>query len=223
MDGVRHMRRAFDANAYLSRVEEVFADAPVRETYMARGRVCKNNRDALWYGVPDPTDNMWPAYRIYNMAYGHPNTRAGLKRLIVPHTMPAWMRELLGAMAAAGGVACGFNHVVLHRYVDGGDSIGYHHDKYMDIAPDSTILSLSLGAAREFRVRDEATGRVAAYPVQHGDAIFMTYACNRTKKHGILKTRRACGARYSITARCIDTFFDPATHRLRHRFGVSSH
>ena len=52
------------------------------------------------------------------------------------------------------------NHVVLHRYMDGEDTIGMHHDKYMDIAPGSTIVSSPL-ARRVISCCSMAVGSVS--------------------------------------------------------------
>ena len=45
----------------------------------------------------------------------------------------------------------------------------------------------------------------------------LPYALNKVAKHGIRKTRRKCGVRYSITARTIDTFCDFDARILYHR------
>ena len=51
----------------------------------------------------------------------------------------------------------------------------------------------------------------------HGDVVLLDFATNKEYKHGLHRTRRHVGVRYSITARCIDTFFDPQRRLVRTR------
>lgn len=64
---------------------------------------------------------------------------------------------------------CGhaFNSVLLNRYRDGDDGMGWHSDNEPELGPAPVIASLSLGAGRRFLLRrrdDHAKGRGPAGP-----------------------------------------------------------
>ena len=207
---MQHIASDVNTTAFVRAVEAEFCDVDSRQrpTFLSRGRVCRNNRDAIWYGIRSDVDGMMPLYRVFNVAYGHPKTRAGIARATRVKEMPEWMRKVLHDLSKRHNIDA-LNHVVLHRYVDGKDTIGFHHDKYMDIKPGSTIVSLSLGCERTFAMRYGRT--VVKYPVRDGDVVLLPYDVNKKAKHAILKSARTKGVRYSITARCIDTHYDEAT------------
>ena len=50
-----------------------------------------------------------------------------------------------------------------------------------------------------------------------GDLVVLSDACNRTAKHRVPPTAAPKGVRYSITARAVDTHFDPERRVFRHR------
>ena len=81
-----------------------------------------------------------------------------------------------------------------------------HHDKWMDIAEGSTIVSLSVGAARDFKFHKDTV------LVEDGDVVMISYDENKKYKHGVPERRRVKGTRYSLTARTISTFTDGLTH-----------
>jgi hypothetical protein len=173
------------------------------------GRPGKIRRDALWF-ARESADGLLPLYRTFKNAYGAPSTTAGIAAAAPPAAMPAWLAACLDALAVTLGTPP-FNHAVVHRYLDGNDFISDHHDKYMDIAPESAIVSLSLGATRDFRVAGQT------FAVADGDAVVIPYALNKRAKHGVPRRAHRAGVRYSLTARAIDTFYDPARRVFRHR------
>lgn len=194
----------------LPHVEALFegVDPKRRGTVTIYGKTGIIRRDAVWFG--ELMDGMYPLYRTFNNAYGPPSTTAGIAQATPPKPMPEWMSGVLRRLEERLGTPK-LNHVVLHRYVDGNDVISDHRDKYMDIAPGSDIVSLSLGATRDFRI-DRTT-----FPVRDGDAVVIPYDLNKRATHGVPRRARQRGTRYSITARTIDTHFDPTRRTFRHR------
>jgi hypothetical protein len=211
-----HVCNAINASDVRARVDDCFVNAPMRGTVTIFGKPGQIRRDALWF-ARYASDGHFPLYRTYNTAYGDPRTTTGVRDAIPPMPMPSWMSALLDDVSVRYGLPC-LNHVVLHRYVDGADTIGMHHDKTMDLHPDSTIVSLSLGTPRDFRVG------TSTFVVKDGDAVFLPYEVNRTVKHGV-PPRAHAGLRYSITARTIRTFSNGTTHRVEQtpeRCGVAT-
>ena len=193
-----------------SKIETLFKNIHKedRPPFAARGRDNnRNNRDALWFGRPNKA-NMLPVYRTYSVAYGRPDTRAGTRMLTLPEEMHDWMGDLLDEISGQLNLH-DLNHVVLHRYIDGADSIGPHHDKYMDFTPGSSIVSISLGETRKFAIHDRKGKMEDQFNVEDGDVVVLPFDINKTKKHSVPPTKQQRGVRYSITARSIDTFVSP--------------
>lgn len=184
-----------------------------RPKIMFYGKPAHNPRDAIWFGRP-AEDGMMPLYRTYSTAYKSPKTKKGIAKAEPIKPMPGWMMHVLDELSIRHGLPP-LNHVVLHRYLNGADNIGWHHDKYMDFEPGSSIVSVSLGATRCFQARKGE--RIVSIDVADGDVVTLSDACNRRAKHRIRRTTADVGVRFSITARTIDTHYDPAHKVFRHR------
>lgn len=218
-----HRPKAVGGTDALVRVcEDLFRDRrrEDRAVFQSRGRDCVNRRDALHFSVA-AEDGLTPCYRIYNTAYGPPTTTCGFDGVVDAAPMPPALLEVLHALAVRFDLPA-FNHVVLHRYLDGDDVINPHHDKYMDIDPSSTIACVSLGATRRFGVH-HPTRPTETFDVEDGDVVLLDFATNKEYKHGIHRTQRHVGVRYSITARRIDTFYDPSRRVFRTRCDPTLH
>lgn len=212
-----HARAVLDTAALHAHAEAAFAgwQREDRPWFTAWGKPAHNPRDAIWYARP-AADGMLPVYRVYKTAYHSPATTAGLAAADEPRPMPAWLCEVLDHLAATYDLTP-LNHVVLHRYLDHADSIGWHRDKHMDFAPGSSIVSLSLGETRRFEVKADDGTAHDRLDVADGDLVVLSDACNRTAKHRVPPTAAPKGVRYSITARAVDTHFDPERRVFRHR------
>lgn len=189
-------------------LETCFLDPPPRDTYPIFGRPGVIRRDALWFGRYTD-DGFFPLYRTHKTAYGKPTTNYGVKDASPVLPMPEWLVTFLDDLSVRHNLPV-LNHAVIHRYVDGDDTIGQHHDKPMDLHPDSTIVSVSIGATRAFKMGQDT------FDVRDGDTLMIPYRTNLEVKHGVPKRKRCRGVRYSITARTIHTFTNRETHRVDH-------
>ena len=97
-----------------------------------------------------------------------------------------------------------FNSVLLNRYRDGRDSMGWHSDDEPELGPTPLIASLSLGAPRRFllRRRDDPAQKFE-YLLGHGDLLLMRGQCQRDYQHALPKTARVLGERINLTFRQI--------------------
>ena len=124
----------------------------------------------------------------------------------VEFTPHPWL-EILGPLRANVEQACGasFNSVLLNRYRDGDDSMGWHSDDEPELGPAPVIASLSLGAARRFllRRRDDST-RKDEYLLGHGDLLVMGGTTQRFYQHALPKMARVRGERINLTFRWIE-------------------
>jgi alkylated DNA repair dioxygenase AlkB len=76
------------------------------------------------------------------------------------------LRELRDLIEKVTGQRC--NHLVLNRYKNGEDHIGFHDDKTRDFADGTHVFTISLGAVRTFRIQDKDDVTVAEVGLEHG-------------------------------------------------------
>lgn len=147
-----------------------------------------------WHPVPRQV--AW--YADAEAVYGY----AGLDHAALPWT------PLLQRIREAVEAACGhgFNGVLLNRYRDGQDSMGWHSDDEASLGPNPLIASLNLGAARRFDFRRKGSSRIGhSLELGHGSLLVMGGATQHHWQHQIAKTRKASGVRLNLTFRRIAT------------------
>ena len=118
--------------------------------------------------------------------------------------MPDYLQAVIDRIAAEGFGK--FNAVLINRYRDGSDYISPHSDDdYGD--PQPTIPSLTLGAARQFRLAKKVSGSkldkstTVEYLPHHGDLLVMRGRTNAEWQHWIPKTSKPVGERINLTFR----------------------
>jgi len=98
------------------------------------------------------------------------------------------------------------NHCVVSRFRTQDDSLAFHHDKILDLADKSLILSVSFGEARPIIFysldgRDRQT-----LLLQPGSLLAIGPQTNRQFLHAIPKLEDQVGERISLSIRTIETF-----------------
>lgn len=221
--GVRVVRGAFaDTRRWRAWCDARFAvvDPVARPWYTGPfGRRCQNRRDALHFAAPTP-EGAWPTYRTDKDAKGDdPTARVprSLEAAQVPERADATLRALGDAVTCALGLPHPPNHWVMHRFLDGTDCIGPHHDKWVDMQPESHIVSVSFGESRAFQLLTPAGKVTHTITLHDGDAVVLDQTANRALKHAVPRRTRVRGVRYSATMRCMDTFVDRSTRTYRAR------
>jgi alkylated DNA repair dioxygenase AlkB len=134
---------------------------------------------------------------MYDRIVDVPRLTAGFGREAVwPEPLPAALRL---AEAFAGER---FNSVGLNLYRDGRDSVAMHNDHTADLAEDTPILLISLGAVRRMRIQSKVRPRrVFDLTLESGSLLLMAGAAQHHWEHGIPKTREAVGPRISLAFR----------------------
>ena len=144
------------------------------------GRQMVAPRLTAWYGEPGAT------YRYSGIA-----RPAG-----------AWLppiREL--ALEVAKAVAWRFNYVLVNRYRDGNDMLGWHADDEADLGEAPVLAAISVGAERVFRMRPRRGGASSATVLGHGSLLVMWGNSQCDYKHSLPRTRQPVGERLSFTFR----------------------
>lgn len=95
-----------------------------------------------------------------------------------------------------------FNSVLLNRYRDGRDGMGWHADDEPELGREPAIASVSFGQPRRFllRHRRERAARCELL-LGHGDVLLMTGPTQHHYLHAVPKTMRAAGERINLTFR----------------------
>jgi alkylated DNA repair dioxygenase AlkB len=99
--------------------------------------------------------------------------------------------------------ACRFNTVLLNLYRDGNDSMGMHSDDERELGAQPAIASLSLGDTRDFVMRHRYRRDLETLKLSLPAASLLLMRGDTQKywRHGINRTKRACGARLNLTFR----------------------
>ncbi|VDB86089.1 unnamed protein product [Peniophora sp. CBMAI 1063] len=123
------------------------------------------------------------------------------------------------------------NHVLIQLYRGGTDYISEHSDKTVDIAPNTYIVNVSLGAERVMTLRtkkdaleDGAERQKQRIPLPHNSLLAFGLETNRRWLHAVNADKRPLslksstelaedGERISLTFRSIHTFMS-ADHKL---------
>ena len=96
-----------------------------------------------------------------------------------------------------------FNSVLVLKYPNGASKCPAHSDDESSIAPDSLILSLSLGAQRSMNVRRKMEFVSDSFVLNAGDILIMSKAIQSNYDHAIPESGEDAGARISLTFRLI--------------------
>ncbi|MDN4503499.1 alpha-ketoglutarate-dependent dioxygenase AlkB [Alteromonadaceae bacterium BrNp21-10] len=105
---------------------------------------------------------------------------------------------------------CGenFNSVLANLYRDGSDSVGWHADDEPELGPEPVIASISLGCAREFEMRHNATKQKAKILLEHGSLLVMKGTTQKNWQHQIAKHRSIIEPRINLTFRVVDLSYN---------------
>lgn len=151
-----------------------------RERFSLFGRVVTAPRLTAWYG---------DAGTVYRYS--------ATTRVAEPWT--PMIRGLATRVAAA--LERPFNFVLVNRYRDGDDMLGWHADDERDLGPSPVIAAVSLGAERMFRIRPREGGPSLDQVLAHGSLLVMWGASQRHYKHCLPRTGKRVGERLSFTFR----------------------
>src|SRR5262245_10180742 len=106
-------------------------------------------------GRPLPRLNAW--YADAGLRYHY----SGLS-----HQGDGWVPELDALRRQVAGAA--FNSLLLNRYRDGQDGIGFHTDAEPELGEDPVVATVSFGSERDFVLKHRKTRETITYGVGHG-------------------------------------------------------
>ncbi|MEQ6888032.1 alpha-ketoglutarate-dependent dioxygenase AlkB [Halomonas sp. CS7] len=113
------------------------------------------------------------------------------------------IRDAVVERLADAGQAAGFNSVLLNRYADGEERMGWHCDDEPELGVDPLIAAVSLGAERPLRFRWKRRDAAAFNAwLPHDSLLLMGPGVQRRLQHALLP-RRIEGLRISLTFRWV--------------------
>ncbi len=132
--------------------------------------------------------------------YGEPGRRYRYSGLTLdPLPFTPFLRGLKAAVEAVAQER--FDSLLVNRYRDGRDSVGWHADNEPELGPDPLIASLSLGAVRRFVLKPRRGEGRHALDLGHGSLLVMGRGCQRDWLHAVPKTAVPVGPRLNLTFR----------------------
>ena len=165
-----------DADHWLNWLQQENNVAWAKESFSIFGRRVTAPRRLAWFG--DAGLN----YRYTgtdHLAEGWPTALSAL-------------RDRVQAVAAQE-----FNFLLLNRYANGQQYMGWHRDDEAGCA--GNIASLSLGAPRRFRYESEINGKSEQIDLEHGSLLLF----DGRRRHCLAKTVRPVEERINLTFRLL--------------------
>ncbi len=94
-----------------------------------------------------------------------------------------------------------FNSCLLNLYHDGNEGMAWHSDDEKSLGKDTTIASLSLGAAREFRLKHKRTPDKISVLLESASLLVMKDSTQSHWLHSIPKSKKITTPRINLTFR----------------------
>jgi alkylated DNA repair dioxygenase AlkB len=94
-----------------------------------------------------------------------------------------------------------FDSALANRYDDGQATVAWHADDEPIFDTGGTIVGLSLGATRRFKLKHRDTGEVVEQRLDHGSALVMTGRCQCDWVHSVPREARVTEPRINLTFR----------------------
>jgi alkylated DNA repair dioxygenase AlkB len=143
--------------------------------------------------------------RVPRLVAWHGDAGAHYEYSGTEHRPAPWtptLRDLKARVAELAGTE--FNAVLLNRYRDGADGMGWHADDEPVLGRNPVIASISLGATRRFALRHRRRKELRLdLPLPHGSLLVMSGATQHHWLHALPKSRRPVGERINLTFRRI--------------------
>jgi alkylated DNA repair dioxygenase AlkB len=175
-----------------------FLDAEERRALRAELEQASGSFDrdrVMIFGKPVDSPRLVRAFGDEGLRYRY----AGVDRETAPW-LPR-LRAVRDRLVALAGHP--FNYALVNWYRDGNDYIGWHSDKEADLAPEASIASLSLGAARPFLLRDRAGGHTHEVLLADGSLLWMRGTTQLHFKHALPRRKAITEPRFNVTFRLI--------------------
>lgn len=149
---------------------------------VVHGRHIITDRKVAWYGD-----------KAYAYTYSHTT------KLALP-----WTTELLELKTKVEQISnAAFNSCLLNLYHNGNEGMAWHSDNEKALGKNTTIASLSLGAARKFSFKHKVSQQSVSKILEHGSLLVMKDETQTHWLHRLPPTKKVTRPRVSLTFRTI--------------------
>jgi alkylated DNA repair dioxygenase AlkB len=100
-----------------------------------------------------------------------------------------------------------YNACLLNLYHEGEEGMGWHRDNEKEIVTESSIASISLGAARKFAFKHATTSERLQIELANGSLLNMKGSIQQHWYHSLPKTKRIKQIRINLTFRLMHTSY----------------
>ncbi len=96
-----------------------------------------------------------------------------------------------------------FNSCLLNLYPTGQEGMGWHKDNEPELGANPTVVSISLGAERNFKIKHDSKKLERSILLESGSALIMKNEFQHFWKHSLPKTKKQISTRLNLTFRNI--------------------
>lgn len=100
-----------------------------------------------------------------------------------------------------------FNGVLVNHYRDGLDRMGWHSDDEPEMVAGSKVISVSIGAERDFDIRHKQRAEQHRISLASGDMLVMHAAMQRQWLHSLPQRKKLRSDRLNLTFRQLIPFY----------------
>ncbi len=153
------------------------------------------NDEAVIFGKHVITKRKTAWYGDRNYAYTYSN--------VTRHAL-VWTEELKAIKAIVEDkVNSSFNSCLLNLYHSGQEGVAWHSDDEKSLGTNTTIASVSFGAARKFSFKHKVTKQIITISLESGSLLVMKGITQTNWLHSLPKTTKVTVPRVNLTFRTI--------------------
>tara|TARA_X000001036_G_C20493336_1_gene730718 strand:+ start:74 stop:682 length:609 start_codon:yes stop_codon:yes gene_type:complete len=181
-------------NCHISLFRKHFSESEADKYFFYLNQIKWKQNEIVVFGNkhPEPRETAW---------FGNPGIN--YKYSGIEHTAEPWfplLEEIRTRVQIASGVI--FNSVLLNRYRDENDGVGWHADDERELGATPTIGSVSFGASRKFQLREKhKKSEIFTTFLHHGDLLIMHPPTQQHWLHCVPKSRKKATERINLTFR----------------------
>lgn len=140
-------------------------------------------RMQAWYGDEGLT---YHYSGVHHQAMGWPGALRSIKNRLIDDT------------------EANFNSVLLNRYRNGDDKMGWHADNEAELGQDPVVAIVSLGAARDIQFKELKSKTISRLSLENGSLLLMKAGMQSKFHHQIPVRKKVSTERISLTFRNIE-------------------
>ena len=129
--------------------------------------------------------------------------------LISPTPLPKYAKRLRDKIIRELGGQ--YNSLLVNRYRDGREHMGWHSDDEPELAPEADIVSVTIGAKRDFVVRNKVSQAKYIFPLEEGDLLIMHAPMQKMWQHALPKRLKVDDERLNYTFRHLIPYYHEAS------------